>query len=91
MTKAEFVAEHGAEWLKLSRKPIFTALLAMIDDESPARKIHTRQDNDRLHGAVVFANEIAGYERLRALLVNLGTPDAPEIEIPTTFAHPEQV
>jgi hypothetical protein len=91
MTKAEFVAEHGAEWLKFSRKPMFTALLALIDDESPARRIHTREDNDRLHGAVVFANEIAGHERLRALLVNLGTPEAAEAEVPTTFTHPEQV
>ena len=91
MTKAEFVAEHGAEWLKLSRKPMFAALLSMIDDESPARRIHTRQDNDRLHGAVVFANEIAGYERLRSLLVNLGTPEATEAEVPNTFTHPEEV
>lgn len=91
MTKAQFLAEHQAEWLRFSRKPIFAALLSLIDDESPARSLHTRPDNDRLHGATVFANEIAGHERLRSLLVNLANPEPTEDEVPNTFANPEQV
>lgn len=91
MTKTQFVAEHGAEWAKFSRKPIFAALLTMLDDESPARSIHLKPEADRLHGAVVFASEIAGYERLRALLVNLANPEPSDVEVPNTFNTLEQI
>lgn len=91
MNKAEFIAEHGSEWTKFSKRPIFASLLSLIDDESPARNLHTRPDNDRLHGATVFANEIAGHERLRSLLVNLANPEPKEADIPTTFTDEEKV
>lgn len=89
MTRAEFISEHGKAWRAFSQKPIFDALLSMIDSESPTRALPSKLDNDRLHGAVVFMNEIAGWEKLRLLLVNLSTESAPDAEVPDTFKDPE--
>jgi len=66
MTKADFIKEWGADWRKLAGKPVFSALLSAIDDESPSRIITARSDADVLHGGPVLAAEIRGHERLRA-------------------------
>ncbi len=89
MTRAEFNSEHGKAWRAFSQKPIFEALLSMIDSESPSRTLPSKLDNDRLHGAVVFMNEIAGWEKLRLLLVNLSTAPAAETDVPDKFTDPE--
>lgn len=89
MTKQEFTSEHGPDWRKFSKKPMFAALLSMIDDASPARALPSKPDNDRLHGAMVFSNEIAGWEKLRALLVNLGAETPTDTEVPDKFTESE--
>lgn len=82
MTKTDFLKEHGAEWRKFARKPAFDALLTMIDDEGPARKLTGLTETDKLNGSPVFLNDICGWEKLRKLLNGLAaeTDATPEAE-----------
>lgn len=91
MTRAEFIKEWGADYRKLAGKPIFTALLSAIDDESPSRVITARSDADVLHGGPVLAAEIRGHERLRAFLVSLANEQDKHFEPDDKFGEPEKI
>jgi hypothetical protein len=89
MTKHQFILDHQKEWIEILATPVFKAFLTLIDEESPSRKTVFIPSNDRLHGASVFLNEIAGYERLRLLILDLATLPAVAYEPPTTFSEEE--
>lgn len=89
MTKAEFLKVRGAEWRRFANKEIFSDLLSMIDDESPARKTVALAATDQLHGSPVFLGEITGHERLRSMLAGLATTPGAEQEVPDKFETPE--
>jgi len=91
MTRTQFQTEHGTEYRKLMETPMFSALLSVMDSESPAKTLHSKQENDKLHGAVVFLNEIGGWEKAHRLLRELGDEATTEYEPPTTFRHEEEI
>ena len=91
MSKADFIKEWGADWRKLAGKPIFSALLSAIDDESPSRLLVTRSDADVLHGGPVLAAEIRGHERLRRFLVALADEPDKHFEPDDKFGEPEKI
>lgn len=91
MTKADFIKEFGQDWRKFSNKPMFAALLAVIDTESPAKKITGKSDNDRLHGAAVFINEIHGWESLRSLIAGLSDVPEKDFEPAENYKDPEKI
>jgi len=91
MKKSAFLQEYGPEWKKFARKPMFAALLSMLDDESPSREITTKGENDRLHGGAVFTNEIFGWEKMRKLIAELADSPMETKEIPDTYEHAETI
>jgi hypothetical protein len=91
MTKVDFIKEWGADWRKLSTKPIFAALLSVIDDESPSRALAVRSDADVLHGGPVLAAEIRGHERLRAFLISLSDENIKQFEADDKFVDSEKI
>lgn len=91
MTKPEFLVEHGGEYRKLSRKPMFDALLRLIDAESPAKKQATLSATDLHNGAIVFLNQSVGWEQCRGLLAGLSAEPDKEIEPEDKFTTPEKI
>ena len=89
MSRSDFLKEWEQEWRKFSNKPMFAALLSVIDDESPARKITGRIDGEILHGGPVLAAEILGHERLRKFLVELSRVSDKSFEPEDKFKESE--
>lgn len=89
MTKTDFLKEHGAEWRKFARKPAFGALLTMIDDEGPARKLTGLTETDKLNGSPVFLNDICGWEKLRKLINGLADEPGESVEPKDKYDQPE--
>lgn len=89
MTKQEYLSEHGEDFRKFSKKDAFTALLRMIDDEGPSRKLTKLSETDKLNGSAVFLNKISGWEELRELLSTLTDQPKESPEPPDKFSEPE--
>lgn len=89
MNPETFTELHGSDWRKFAGKPMFAALLKVIDEQSPARSL-PKEPGDRLHGAAVYLNEIYGWEKLRSMLVQLADTPETQFEAPVTFAEHEK-
>jgi hypothetical protein len=88
MTSLQFQDAFGVEWRKFCDKPMFQALMEVIEDNHPIRN-QPAADGDRLHGAPVYLNEAYGYERLRRLLVSLSDEPTESFEPKDKFREPE--
>ena len=89
MTREEFDKDFGPEWRKFSGKPIFAALLSLLETEHPIKTIPS-SDGDRLHGASVYLNEAYGYGKCLVKLTKLSEVPPVEFDPPTTFKEPEK-
>lgn len=68
MDIAEFKKEYGKEWEKLIAKPVWTAVMAVADEESPMRQSAERPDGDVVVAGSHLYAQIKGWEGLRRLL-----------------------
>lgn len=86
MTGTELFAKHKKALLK---NDLHADLIAFIDASSPTKSINQISASDRLNGAAVFLNVIAGYEELRNKIAGLVAVSAEEKEVPDTYSAPE--
>jgi len=90
MTITEYREKYGAEFNGHSAQPWFMALVQTLNDEHPLRSLRTKKDGEMLNGAVVYLNQIHGYEECLSKLSSISKP-APkeEKEIPSTYQDDE--
>jgi hypothetical protein len=91
MNIPEFQEKFGKQWADFTEKPIFRALLDVIDEHSLARQASIRPDGDAAVAAAMFYWQSQGWEKLRKFLktdlsvkppVQVSDPDYTEPQTP---------
>lgn len=65
-----FKDDYAREWTKFTAKPIFTALIETLRENSPLEKSVDRNPGDIVVGGHVLYADAAGYQRCLNLLRN---------------------
>lgn len=91
MTITDFRKEYGKEFDKFKSKPLYAALMAVADEESPLRKAPERPDGDVVVAGGLLYMQIKGWEGFRNLLQKrlCGTEEEKELE--ADYSKPESI
>jgi hypothetical protein len=68
VTIDQFNADYGQQYRELSEKPIFRALIACIDEASPARRSSVEPLVNVVAAEGTLLGQIRGWEALRTML-----------------------
>lgn len=91
MDIVEFRKEYGKEWDKFTAKPIFTALMSVLEEESPTSKAADRLDGDVVVAGSHLYAQIKGWEALKKLLKK-GLGDSQEDkDLPADYKTEQQI
>lgn len=79
MTKTEFNAQFGTEWAKFSSRPIFKALMELLNDQGPIGKVDDMTPGDIVVGGHVLYAEVRGFLKARKLMLSISDPEPSEL------------
>ena len=86
-TRKDLLSDHPK--IRKQYAQMLRDLLRAAASESPARQLATKSENDMLHGGVVFASEVRGWEKFCNFVAGLIEENPDEVEPPDRFAESE--
>lgn len=86
MTPDEYREKFGPEYQRAEGQGWFVALIQVLHDQHPLRKLSGRMDGDKLAGSPVLLNEIGGYEKCLEVIKTISTqPEKQADDIPSEY------
>lgn len=91
MTAEAFRKAYAPDWRRMTNKPVFVAFMSVLEDESLLKKLDKKTDGERLNGAVVYLNHLAGEQEVVKLIRSLAEEITESPEPADSFSEPETI